>query len=77
MGFLCWLIGHKHDEDWIPEDTLFVYQERNAVLHGKKIGTVQAGFKVLFCKRCDAVFHDKEVIEKFDKKFLNGEKHEA
>lgn len=66
MGLVCWLMGHKHDSDWIANNSMVVHTERNMMLHGKKIGTVKCGFKVLFCKRCNAVFHEKDVVEEFE-----------
>lgn len=69
MGFLCWLLGHKHDKDFVREDIMSLYETKNAVLHGKKIGTVEVGYKVLFCKRCTLMFGEKFVNEKFSKKF--------
>lgn len=71
MGLLCWLIGHSHDSDWLQQDNATIYGERDAVLYGKKIGTVRKGYKLLFCKRCNAVFHEKCVDENFNKNIKN------
>ena len=65
MSFLCWLLGHKPDIDFIGEDYINICQTKDALLRGKKIGTVDCGYQLRFCKRCDAVFHEKYVKEYF------------
>lgn len=69
MGFLCWLLGHKEDKDnFLESDTLKFFVEKNAILGGKKVGTVECGFKMMSCERCQVVFSEK---------YVNNIKHDA
>ena len=58
MSFLCWLIGHKHDEDFIcANDMIAFIKIKNATLRGKKIGTVDVMAKLRLCQRCLLFLH--------------------
>ena len=62
MNIMCWMLGHKKNEDIDDIDFAFT-RLKNAILHNKKIGTVNINYKLYYCDRCKQLFLEKSIQE--------------
>lgn len=60
MNILCWIFGHKENED-INEIDFKFNRIKNAVSKGKIIGTVNIFYQLKYCDRCKQLFLNKEI----------------
>ena len=66
MKILCWLFGHKENEDIKEIDFMFT-RTKTAVLRGKKMGVVNINYKLKYCDRCGQLYLHKEIVEDFSR----------